>query len=275
LTPKLQPLSAFPAEKRRAIRFVLTDVDDTLTIDGRLTASAYAAMDRLDRAGIVVVPVTGRPAGWCDLIARQWPVGGVVGENGAFYFRHDPARRSVVRRFWRDPEQRRHDRGQLTTLGRRILAAVPRAQITSDQEYRESDLAIDWCEDVERLSQAEIDRIVAIAREAGATVKVSSIHVNIWFGEFNKLAMTRVLFREQFATDLDDAAEQFVFAGDSPNDAPMFAFFPFATGVANVLDFRGRLDAEPTYVTTRRGGDGFAELAEAILSARSSASAGA
>src|SRR5258708_39741422 len=87
----MKSFAEFPAEACRAIRVVLFDIDDTLTTRGRLTDSAYAALARLHEAGFTTIPITGRPAGWCDHIARMWPVAGVVGENGAFYFRYDAA----------------------------------------------------------------------------------------------------------------------------------------------------------------------------------------
>src|SRR5207302_6453379 len=93
------PLATMPDAVRRGIRFVFTDIDDTLSTGGRITALAYSALERLRGAGKVVVPVTGRPAGWCDHIARMWPVDGVVGENGAFYMRYDATARGLVRRF--------------------------------------------------------------------------------------------------------------------------------------------------------------------------------
>ena len=141
---KLQSLSCFPREHRRLVRCVLTDIDDTLTVGGRLTASALQAMDYLERAGISVVPVTGRPAGWCDQIARQWPVAGVVGENGAFYFSYNPSRRTVRRCHWFPEARRAADRVLLDALARKITDHVPRAGIASDQRYREFDLAVDW-----------------------------------------------------------------------------------------------------------------------------------
>ena len=264
----MQPLSAFPHDAMAGLRGVFADIDDTLTTEGRLTAEAYGALERLRRAGLLVVPITGRPAGWCDHIARMWPVDAVVGENGAFYFRYDPAARKLVRRFMVDDAERAEQRRRLDALRREILAAVPGAAVASDQHYREADLAIDFCEDVPRLPEAAVDRIVALFEAAGATAKVSSIHVNGWFGTYDKLSMTRIMLRECFGIDLDAARESFVFAGDSPNDAPMFAFFPHAVGVANVRDFTARLTAPPAYVTAARAGAGFAELAEALLAAR-------
>ncbi len=262
------PLSDFPIEERRRIRGVLCDIDDTLTTDGRLTAAAYAAMERLQQAGLTVIPITGRPAGWCDHIARMWPVTAVVGENGALYFRYDPAARKMHRGYVQDAATRAAQREQLLRIGASIVAAVPGAAVAADQAYRESDLAIDYCEDVEKLPRAAVDRIVQLMQARGLTAKVSSIHVNGWFGGHDKLTMTKRLMHEAFAIDLDAARATYVFVGDSPNDAPMFAYFPHAIGVANIREFAGRLEHEPRYVTAAASGAGFCELAEYLLAVR-------
>ncbi|MCH9047111.1 MAG: HAD hydrolase family protein, partial [SAR324 cluster bacterium] len=155
----MQPLHAFPPEARRRIRYVLTDIDDTLTCHGRLPAVAFSALERLHMAGLTVVPITGRPAGWCDHIARMWPVDGVVGENGAFYFRYHRARRKMIRRFMQSATERAENRRRLARLRRRILDEVPGSALAADQHYRETDLAIDYCEDVERLNAERVRRI--------------------------------------------------------------------------------------------------------------------
>ncbi|MSP83023.1 MAG: HAD-IIB family hydrolase [Alphaproteobacteria bacterium] len=259
----MRPLADFPRAARAAIRFVLADIDDTLTLHGRLPARSYAALEHLRAAGLIVVPITGRPAGWCDHIARMWPVDAVVGENGAFYFRYDDAARRMTRVYARDATTRAADRVRLDALRDRILAAVPGAALAADQAYREADLAIDFREDVAPLPPTAIERITALFGEAGAESKVSSIHVNGWFGAYDKLTMTRRLLAEQFACNMDAARETIVFAGDSPNDAPMFGFFPNAVGVANVRAFR--LAAEPAWVTQAEAADGFVELADSLL----------
>ncbi len=264
----MRPLKDMPASTRRAVRFVLADIDDTLTTHGRLEACAYAALEALRDRGLAVVPVTGRPAGWCDHIARMWPVDGVVGENGAFYYRYDEAARRMVRRYFKDDAERQADRRRLSELGQRILARVPGCAISADQAFREADLAVDFCEDVPALPLSEAGRIQVLFEEAGARAKISSIHVNGWFGDYDKLGMTRIFFREVLGADLDAVRDQVVFAGDSPNDAPMFAFFPNAVGVANVRDFGPELAARPAWITPSRGGRGFAELAEALLAVR-------
>ncbi len=255
----------FPTARKGQIHFVLTDIDDTLTLDGKLPAIAYLAMERLKNAGIRVVPITGRPAGWCDHIARMWPVDGVVGENGAFYFFYDSTQRTMVRRFWRSSTQRKLDRIKLMELRDKILIEVPDSAVSADQNYREADLAIDFCEDIPALSGPDIEKIVKIFESAGAQAKISSIHVNGWFGNFNKQTMTARFFSEIFQTDLDREKDHIIFVGDSPNDEPMFACFPHAVGVANILDFSDKMKHKPAWVTTEKGGFGFAEMVDILL----------
>ena len=268
----MKPLREFPESDLRQVRCVFTDIDDTLTDNGLLTSTAYGAIAALDEAGIPVVPITGRPAGWCDLIARVWPVAGVVGENGAFYFPYDRSRRRMERFYGDSGPERSAKRERLASIGKKIVAEIPGSAISADQAYRETDLAIDFSEDVPRLSDREIDQIVSIFHDSGATAKVSSIHVNGWFGEYDKLTMTRVFAANCLKVDLDKQSEHFIFVGDSPNDEPMFHFFPNSVGVANVLSFEGRLDSPPTYITESPGGSGFAEVAAALIASRRSAS---
>ncbi len=262
------PLTALPATARRTIRGVLTDIDDTVSTRGRVTAVAYAAMERLRGAGLLVIPVTGRPAGWCDHIARMWPVDAVVGENGGLYMLHDARARKLRKRYADDTADRDAARARTADVAARILHAVPGCALASDQSYRDTDLAIDYCEDVAPLPSETVDRIAALLRAEGMTAKVSSIHVNGWFGAHDKLSMTRTLLREAFGIDLDTQCERFVFVGDSPNDAPMFEFFSHSVGVANVRRFADRIAASPKYVTERESGAGFAELVDFLLAGR-------
>ena len=261
----MKPLAAMPSAVAKNIRGVFCDIDDTLSSEGKLTARAYAVLERLHAAGKLVVTITGRPAGWCDHIARMWPVDAVVGENGAFYFYYDGARKKLAQRFLFDAQTRAANRDKLAAVRARILREVPGCALASDQLYRESDLAIDFCEDVPRLPFAEVDRIVEIMRAAGMTAKISSIHVNGWFGDYDKLGMTRLLMQERYGVDLERDQSHYLFVGDSPNDAPMFKFFANSVGVANVVDFGARIGEAPAYVTVARSGDGFVEAAALIL----------
>ena len=263
MTP--QPLASMPDGVRRGVRYVLTDIDDTLTTDGKLTAGAYASLQRLHDAGKIVIPVTGRPAGWCDHIARMWPVDAVVGENGAFYMRFDATQRKLVRRYAAPDAVRDANGARIAAIGAMIVETVRGSALASDQRYRETDLAIDYCEDVPALAPADVERIVALMQAEGMTAKVSSIHINGWFGAYDKLAMTRVLLHEVFGDDLDAVRDSVLFAGDSPNDAPMFAYFPHAVGVANVRRFLANIPAPPAYITDAEAGAGFTEIASLLL----------
>ena len=264
----MQPVKECPTQTLRNLRAVLCDIDDTLTLQGRLPAVAYDALELLRKSNLIVVPITGRPAGWCDHIARMWPVDGIVGENGAFYFRYDSASQQMIRQYWRSARQRQDDRVKLDAIKARVLKEIPGAAIAADQAYREADLAIDFCEDVPRLSAEQIERIVEIFKAAGATAKVSSIHVNGWFGDYDKLAMTKRMFKQMFSMDIESDATTVAFIGDSPNDVDMFDFFSNAVGVANIQDWVDSLAATPRWVTENPGGLGFAEFARTIVEAR-------
>ena len=261
----MRPLAECPREVLRGVRAVLTDIDDTLTTDGRLEAVGYAALERLRGAGLLVIPVTGRPAGWCDHIARMWPVDAVVGENGAFWFRMES---KLVKRYVIANDERARRTERLDAIAERILREVPGSAIASDQPYRVADLAIDFREDVPELPRGAVARIVAIMEEEGLTAKVSSIHVNGWFGGYDKLSTTRLMLAEVFGIDAEAERACIVFAGDSPNDQPMFGFFPNAVGVANVRDMADLMTHLPAWITPSRGSRGFAELAAALLAAR-------
>ena len=265
----MRPLREFPLQARRKVRFVLCDIDDTLTDDGRLTARAYAALERLQAAGLKVVPVTGRPAGWCDLIARFWPVDAVVGENGAFYFAYDRDERRMTRCFWKTQRQRREDRGRLALLEAQILAQVPGAAVAADQ-------ALSRGGPRDRLSRGRRPacrrRDRAHRRDLRGRRRAGQGQLDPCQRLVRRLRQARdepdACCEERFGVDPDAAREQVLFVGDSPNDAPMFAYFAHTVGVANVRDFAGRLAAEPAWVTEARGGAGFAELAAALLAAR-------
>ena len=261
----MKPLELFSKKSLQNIRGVFTDIDDTLTDDGRLTANAYLAIETLDQAGIKVVPITGRPAGWCDLIARLWPVTGVVGENGAFYFQYDRINKKMHRYYADDEAERIVKREKLNAIAEDILLQVPGAAISADQFSRETDLAIDFAEGVPKLPEHDVNRIVEIFQHHHATAKVSSIHVNGWFGNYDKLTMTRIFASQCLHTPLEEYLHEYIFVGDSPNDAPMFDYFSHSIGVANLRKFTDRLSTLPTYITESPGGKGFAEVAKTLI----------
>lgn len=243
------------------LKGVLCDIDDTLTHNGRLVPEAFMMLSKLQKLGVYVVPITGRPGGWVDQIARMWPVDAVVGENGGLWYWFDG--KKLQRRFQQSEKIRIENRVRLNTLAAKILEAVPGCALASDQPYRDLDLAIDFCEDVPPLLDSDIDEIVRCFDEAGATSKVSSIHVNGWFGTFDKLQGFKQLHKERFGGEVQ--MDEWAFFGDSANDEPMFEAFQWSFGVANVVDFLPRLNHPPKWICSKEGGMGFVEGIQALF----------
>ncbi len=244
-------------------QFILTDIDDTLTDEGKLKPNAYQALWDLKNAGFKIIPITGRPAGWCEMIARFWPVDGIVGENGAFYFRYH---QNKMHRYFELPESvRLENQKKLKVIEAEILNQVPGCAVASDQFSRLADLAIDFCEDVPALSKDQVQKIKSIFEKHGAVAKISSIHVNGWFGNYDKLSMIKKMLHQEFQVSDNDLLKSCLFVGDSPNDEPLFSYFPQSVGVANVNQFLHQMHFHPQFTTTGHGGDGFSELSQHLL----------
>ena len=266
MNERFLPLQALPAA---SIEGLFTDLDDTLTTDGQLSAEAFAALDRLARSGVLVVPVTGRSAGWCDLIVRLWPVAAVIGETGAFCMIREGGWVRVI------PMQSEAEQAATAThrerIAQRVLQEVPQARLAGDQPYRRVDLAIDIAEAVARLPEDLIGRIIDIMREEGMQAQPSSIHVNGWFGGFDKGSSALRLLAEQWGIDRTHAQAHWACVGDAPNDAPLFAAFAHSVGVANLTRHLDRMASLPRYLTGASHGAGFAELARHLIAARAPA----
>lgn len=258
---KLSTLST----KLNKVKVILTDIDDTITTGGVLTSEAYCALEALQDAGFLVIPVTGRSAGWCDHIARMWPVDAIVGENGAFYYRYDRVQKKLHKYFCQNNEDLKSNTQKLNNISTNIFAKITGVKLASDQEFRITDLAIDFAEDVEPLDLQEAQKIVDIAEAEGAIAKISSIHVNCWFGDHSKLSTSLTLLENCFNMAEEQIQESVIFIGDSPNDASMFDYFDLSIGVANITKFRDTLLEKPTYVTQGFAGKGFTEVANHLL----------
>lgn len=250
--------------KRDNIKFILCDIDDTLTNEGKLFSEAYDSLWRLHKHGYKIIPITGRPAGWCEMIARFWPVDGVVGENGAFYFYYD--KQHMHRSFTQTESERKSNQAKLELIKKEVLSKVPGSAIASDQFCRAVDLAVDFCEDVPALPQKDILKIVEIFKAHGAEAKVSSIHVNGWFGQHDKLTTTLTYLKDRWGIkDKEQLQEEILYIGDSPNDEPMFKYFKNSVGVKNIEPYLDQITHPPQYICTEEGGLGFQELAKQLL----------
>lgn len=260
------PLSACPPEDLAQLDGVLCDLDGTLTRNGRLPAACYARLEQLSEAGLRVFIITGRPAGWCDLIVRLWPVDGVVGENGAFHFRRGA--RGIDRVWTQSAQTRAANTAALEAALDAALAATPGSAPAADNPWRDVDRALDFAEDVGPLPLSAAETARAAFEAHGATAKVSSIHVNAWIGEHTKLGAALDLLASIGVATPEAAAARFAYIGDSPNDAPMFAALTHTVGVAGVAAFDLPPDDQPRYITEGDEADGFIEFADAVLAAR-------
>ncbi|WP_048439593.1 HAD-IIB family hydrolase [Caenimonas sp. SL110] len=265
-------LIEWPVVDRRRITGVFTDIDDTLTTEGVVTGDALQALADLHAAGIRVVPITGRPVGWSEPFALQWPVDAIVAENGAVALRPHPsplpegegAAMRLEKIYQQDVELRTKNYARMQEVAQRIVAEVPGATISRDSAGRETDIAIDHSE-YTHLPPHGIAQVVKLMELHGMNATVSSIHINGWYGDHNKLAGARWIVRELYGRELDDEIDNWVYVGDSTNDVLMFEHFPHSVGVANIRRFEAQLSHPPKYITPSERGAGFAEVARAIL----------
>lgn len=256
------PLASLDRDAARRVAGVFTDVDDTLTTDGALDPDAYAALCIAAKAGLRVVPVTGRPGGWAEVLAAMWPVDAVVAENGALYVRRDGARV-----FWDDEPTRLLQRSKLDALAADLLATLPFARLVDDQPLRRVDVAFDVGER-QKLGAREIAAIVEAIERHGARSLVSTVHAHAYYGAHDKAAMLLRLARALWSETDESATARYLYVGDSPNDQAGFARFPLSIGVANVARYADRLAPPPAYVTRERSGRGFAEAIDYLLALR-------
>lgn len=272
-------LDSWPLADRQRITGVFTDIDDTLTTEGAITPDALQALADLKAAGFHVIPITGRPVGWSEPFAQVWPVDAIVAENGAVALISgqiglqplSSVREQLSKRYQQDESTRLANYTRMQQVAARIVREVPGAVISQDSPGRETDIAIDHSEFV-HLPPAAIAQAVQIMQHEGMNATVSSIHINGWFGAHNKLEGARWIVRELFGHNLDAEMSNWVYVGDSTNDQLMFEAFPHSVGVANIRRFEAELSHKPRYVTEGERGAGFAEVAAALLEARSAGS---
>lgn len=261
----MTPLQRWPAGDRRQLVGVFTDIDDTLTTGGAITPDALAALHGLQAGGLALIAITGRPIGWCEQFAQTWPVDAMVAENGAVAFVR--ARGLSTKIYQQDAHTRASNFGRLQTVAQRLLQEVPGAKLARDSAGRETDIAIDHSEFTQAPPE-QVAQVVRIMQAEGMTATVSSIHINGWYGNHNKLSGARWIVQQLYGRELDAELARWAYVGDSANDQLMFQQFAHSVGVANILGVATQLTHLPRYVTAAERGAGFAEVAAAVLAAR-------
>ena len=258
----MQPFASCPVARLSAVRGVLTDIDDTLTVDGAIAPAALHALHVLHEARIPVIAITGRPAGWSEPFALQWPVRAIVAENGAVMLRAQDG--ELRRDFTQDTDTRTANFARLQRCANAVLAELPGTRMATDSAGRLTDIAVDHSE-FAHLDEVQIAQVVALMHSHGLHATVSSIHINGWYGDHTKLSGARWMLQRLFRRSLDSEVERWVYVGDSTNDQAMFGHFPLSVGVANLRRFADQLHTWPAYITQGQRGAGFAEVAARLL----------
>ena len=260
----MKPLSTWPETDRAKIVGVFTDIDDTLTTEGAITADALQALHHLKASGLMVIPITGRPVGWSIPFASTWPVNAMVAENGAVALLHNAQTKQVSKIYQQDLATRTRNFQEMQRIAQRVLQEIPSTVLAQDSPGRETDIAFDHSE-FHHLSQDQIQQVTQLLQQEGMTATVSSIHINAWFGDHNKWHGAQWILKELTGRDLTKELDQWVYVGDSTNDQVMFEHFTHSVGVANIKRFEKELKHLPKFITQQERGAGFAEVAQAIL----------
>lgn len=254
---------AIRTHARRAIElplYVFADIDETITESGRIRGSTIAAFERLQAAGVRTGLLTGRPAGWANCLIQYFPVDIILSENGALgFYRRDGAIHT-----WRHPNAVPiiSDAGRAFVQG--VRQKFPVAVFSQDNDYRLFDFAVEIADTRQADPSFSFDGLVAFVHENGWQVKESSIHFNIWKGVYDKLeGLGRFLVAQ--GIDPDEVRTKGVFAGDSPNDEPLFGWFENSYGVAGVGKYLPQLKQKPSHILRGEEGEGFRELVDSIL----------
>jgi HAD superfamily hydrolase (TIGR01484 family) len=249
-------------ELRGPIRALFSDVDGTMTSGDRVEAQTYAALERLSEAGIPVIMVTGRPAGFGHAFMKMWPLLACVAENGGVTFVRDG--RKLVKHYGVPAASLPEWRRRMNDVAIEVMSKCPGARLSSDSKYREVDLAIDYNEEVQ-LPVSDAELAVQLIKKAGLEAVRSSVHVNFGPPMFDKLSACLALVRSVLKCD-PQQLDSYVYVGDALNDAPMFKGFPTSVGVANIKQYWDELAFKPSFLTEKPEGAGLRELVEHVLS---------
>ncbi|PLY37554.1 HAD family hydrolase [Pectobacterium carotovorum] len=249
-------------EELRDIRFVLTDMDETLTYQGRLQARTYESLERLQDAGIKVIPVTAASAGWADQMARMWPVDGVIAENGGLFLIRNTRNHDIDRHYWHEDEFL-NNRQQLRKIQRLIQHQLPWLEVSDDQDFRLTSIAFKL-PSVPKKIQLLVDEL----KKYGCSYTINNLWVLGWLGQYDKLLMSRRILNRFYALEESDEQESVYYSGDSLNDAPMFKFYKKSLGMNSINNILKDMPALPSWISKFPGGKGFVDGAIRILNAK-------
>lgn len=249
-------------EELQDIRFVLTDMDETLTYQGRLQARTYESLERLQNAGIHVIPVTAASAGWADQMARMWPVEGVIAENGGLFLTRNTSNHGVDRHYWHGDEFLKN-RKELGKILRMIQHRQPWLEVSDDQDFRLTSIAFKL-----PVVHEQTQQLVDELQKQGCGYTINNLWVLGWLGQYDKLIMSRSILNRFYALEESDEQASVFYSGDSLNDAPMFKFYKKSLGMSTINNVLKVMPALPSWISKFPGGEGFVDGAVRILNAK-------
>ena len=248
------PFKGFSPEQAEGIKLFISDVDDTITTDGKLYPETLRSLWRLKRSGRMVVLLTGGSAGWADAYIRQWPVDAVIAESGAVLLCYG---KDGKIKYSNNPEI---DNDVLRKKAS-LLKMASGLTLSSDQYARMFDVAFDKS----TLEPSEKRGLLNVIQSLGGTAFESSIHINVAFGNYSKQQGVRYFLQKYYDYKEEDVLSQGIYLGDSLNDETMFSYLPLSVGMHSVEELRPLFKCLPTYITEGYSGEGFTEVVRAVL----------
>lgn len=238
------------------IRLIATDMDGTLTQNGKFTPELLQAFDDLFHANIQVIIVTGRSAGWVSGLANYLPIVGAIAENGGLFY---PSTGEAQILLTAIPNLSAH-RQQLAEVFQKLQLQFSQICESSDNVFR----ITDWTFDVRGLSLVQLQELSERCHELGWGFTYSNVQCHIKPLDQDKATGLLKVLHKYFPQYIP---EQVACVGDSPNDEALFnpSYFPISVGVANALEYANQLKHQPAYITTAEEGKGFCELAREIM----------
>ena len=238
------------------IQLIATDMDGTLTKNGKFTSDLFLALEKLAAAKIQVLVITGRSAGWVQAIKNYLPIVGAIAENGSLFY---PIHSEAPEFLTSIPKIALH-RQNLTEVFQYLKSQFPQIEPSVDNQFR----LTDWTFDIQDLSLSELTKMAEICQIKGYGFTYSTVQCHIKPLEQDKATGLFQVLSKYFP---NLTTEKIITVGDSPNDESLFeeSKFPLSVGVANVLEYANKLNHQPAYMTSKKEAEGFCELAELLL----------
>ncbi|MCL2932514.1 MAG: Cof-type HAD-IIB family hydrolase [Trichodesmium sp. MAG_R03] len=238
------------------IQVIATDMDGTLTKNGKFTSHLFLALEKLAAAKIQVLVVTGRSAGWVQAIKNYLPIVGAIAENGGLFY---PIHSEAPQILTSIPNITLHKK-ILATIFQYLKSQFPQIEPSADNQFR----LTDWTFDIQDLSLSELTKMAEICQTKGYGFTYSTVQCHIKPLQQDKASGLYQVLSKKFP---NLSTEKILTVGDSPNDESLFekSKFPVSVGVGNILEYANKINHQPVYVTSKKEAEGFCELAELLL----------